>query len=54
MSELITCVESEMYREGGIELRLYVHKDNAVAKRAYEKSGFSLSDYQIMALGKEH
>uniref|UniRef100_UPI0030EF0681 GNAT family N-acetyltransferase n=1 Tax=Vibrio vulnificus TaxID=672 RepID=UPI0030EF0681 len=54
MSELITCVESEMYREGGLELRLYVHKDNVVAKRAYEKSGFSFSDYQIMVLSKEH
>ena len=54
MHELISCVESEMYREGGLELRLYVHRDNAVAKRAYEKSGFSLSDYQVMVLSKEH
>ncbi|GAL31500.1 hypothetical protein JCM19239_2722 [Vibrio variabilis] len=54
MRELISCVESEMYREDGLELRLYVHRDNAVAKRAYEKSGFSLSDYQIMVLNKEN
>ncbi|USD62087.1 GNAT family N-acetyltransferase [Vibrio sp. SCSIO 43140] len=53
MRELISCVESEMHREGGLELRLYVHRDYAVAKRAYEKSGFSLSDYQIMVLNKE-
>lgn len=53
MRDLISCVELEMHREGGLELRLYVHKDNAVAKRAYEKVGFSFSDYQVMVLGQE-
>lgn len=52
MSELISYVESEMYRAGGLELRLYVHSNNVVARRAYEKSGFSLSDYQIMVLSQ--
>ena len=50
---LINAVESEMKRENGLELRLYVHKDNKVAIRAYEKVGFVISNYDVMTL-KNH
>ncbi|WP_233840440.1 GNAT family N-acetyltransferase [Dyella sp. 2HG41-7] len=33
-----------------LELRLYVHKDNSAAIRAYMKNGFGPSDYQIMTM----
>ena len=32
-----------------LDLRLYVHKDNKAAVRAYEKAGFSSSAYRIMS-----
>ena len=50
---LISAVKAEMERENGLELRLYVHKDNKVAIRAYEKVGFEISDYKVMIL-KNH
>jgi RimJ/RimL family protein N-acetyltransferase len=50
---LISAVKSEMNRENGLELRLYVHKDNKVAIRAYEKVGFVISNYDVMIL-KNH
>ncbi len=50
MDRLITHVNTEMLKQGGLELRLYVHSNNLVAKRAYKKAGFKLSDYQIMTL----
>ena len=40
MPKLIDVVKSEMDAQGGLELRLYVHGENIVAKRAYEKAGF--------------
>jgi len=48
--ELIKVVELEMRRQGGLELRLYVHKDNIRAKKAYGKAGFTNTDYEIMSL----
>ena len=50
---LISAVKAELERENGLELRLYVHKDNKVAIRAYEKAGFEISDYKVMIL-KNH
>ncbi len=50
---LINAVKSEMKRENGLELRLYVHKNNKVAIRAYEKVGFMFSNYDVMIL-KSH
>ena len=54
MPKLIDVVKSEMEAQGGLELRLYVHGDNIVAKRAYEKAGFNQSPYKIMVLGDQH
>lgn len=50
MAKLINAVEEEMSRQGGLELRIYVHKNNAIAKRAYEKIGFNDSNYKMMSL----
>jgi GNAT superfamily N-acetyltransferase len=47
---LMNAVKTEMERENGLELRLYVHKNNKVAIRAYEKVGFEISDYDVMIL----
>lgn len=52
MSRLIDVVKTEMIAQGGLELRLYVHRNNIVAKKAYEKVGFTYSDYAIMTLSK--
>ncbi|MGL6313146.1 GNAT family N-acetyltransferase [Vibrio sp. WXL103] len=51
MSLLIEAVKSEMISQKGLELRLYVHKDNHAAIKAYRKANFSTSDYEIMVLG---
>ena len=47
---LVEHVRGEMQREGGVELRLYVHPENARAVRAYEKLGFARLPYVMMAL----
>jgi GNAT superfamily N-acetyltransferase len=52
MTLLLEAVKSEMKSQQGLELRLYVHKDNGVAVRAYEKANFEHSDYRIMTLSK--
>lgn len=52
MQLLLEAVRSEMNKKKGLELRLYVHKENNTAIKAYEKSGFIHSDYKIMVLGK--
>jgi len=52
MSMLLDAIKSEMASQNGLELRLYVHKDNGAAIRAYEKANFLHSDYKIMVLGK--
>lgn len=49
---LIDAVKAEMNKENGLELRLYVHKDNKTAIRAYEKIGFEKSDYDVMIIKK--
>lgn len=50
MSLLLKAVVDEMIRHKGLELRLYVHKDNRRAIRAYEKASFERSPYEIMIL----
>ena len=52
MALLLEAVINEMKAQKGLELRLYVHKDNSAAIRAYEKANFEHSDYRIMSLGK--
>ena len=49
INALIAAVEEEMRSQGGIELRLYVHRHNEKAIRAYEKAGFESCQYEIMA-----
>lgn len=50
MSMLLEAVKHEMKAQKGLELRLYVHKDNSTAVRAYENAKFSKSNYEIMIL----
>jgi len=50
MQKLLDTVKKEAQREGGLELRLYVHSTNTRALKAYRKSGFSESDYRIMRM----
>jgi L-amino acid N-acyltransferase YncA len=50
MEELLQEVKHAAKHEDAIELRLYVHRDNKRAIRAYQKAGFSDSDYNIMLL----
>jgi len=45
---LLAAVQEEMKKEHALELRLYVHKANKKAIRAYEKVGFKQSDYEVM------
>jgi GNAT superfamily N-acetyltransferase len=54
MSKLLDAVEKEMASQNGLELRLYVHQQNEKAIRAYEKTGFEKSSYQIMVRKSEH
>ena len=37
MSILLKTVKSEVKQQQGLELRLYVHKNNVAAVKAYEK-----------------
>lgn len=53
MALLIDAVKSEMMYQGGIELRLYVNKDNIQAKQAYERYRFKQSVYEVMVLDEE-
>ena len=50
VQKLIDTVKEEAQREGGIDLRLYVHRINTRAIKAYRKLGFSESDYLIMRM----
>lgn len=50
MSLLLDAVKHEMKEQKGLELRLYVHKDNSKAVRAYQNAHFSKSDYEVMVL----
>lgn len=47
---LLNAVVEEMEVRGGLELRLYVHKDNRRAIGAYRKSFFETLPYKIMVL----
>ena len=48
MPRMLATVQKEMGSQGGLQLRLYVHRDNHAAVRAYEKAGFERSPYEIM------
>lgn len=50
MRMLLETIHNEMLSQDGIELRIYVNKDNRAAKRAYERSGFRLSVYEVMVM----
>jgi predicted GNAT family acetyltransferase len=54
ITKLLDAVEKEMRNQNGLELRLYVHRDNAKAIRAYEKVGFAKSPYEIMVRQDKH
>jgi len=51
MQKLIQTVKQAARKEKALDLRLYVHKSNKRAIRAYRKTGFSDSEYKIMRLG---
>ena len=48
MDLLLDAIRSDMKKQDGLELRLYVHEDNQVAIKAYKKSNFTFSKYRIM------
>jgi GNAT superfamily N-acetyltransferase len=50
MDMLLQEVKNVAKTEDAIELRLYVHRNNKRAIKAYKKSGFCDSDYEIMIL----
>lgn len=50
---LLQAVIEEMQLQGGLELRLYVHRDNKRAIGAYRKSAFEALPYAIMALKRD-
>ncbi len=48
METILKEVQSAAKNESAIELRLYVHKENTRAIRAYQKAGFRNADYTMM------
>ena len=50
MQRLIQALKDTARNEDALELRLYVHKNNAQAISAYQKAGFFDSDYRIMTI----
>jgi GNAT superfamily N-acetyltransferase len=50
MEQLIQALKDAARNEGALELRLYVHKNNAQAISAYQKVGFFDADYRIMTM----
>jgi len=50
MERLIQALKDTARNEDALELRLYVHKNNAQAISAYQKAGFFDSDYRIMTM----
>jgi len=50
MGTLLQEVTHAAKKENAIEVRLYVHKDNKRATKAYQKAGFNNSDYKMMIL----
>ena len=49
LETLLGAVLEAARAENALELRLYVHKENRVAVRAYKKAGFSASPYLTMS-----
>lgn len=49
-SKLMETVKTEAKKMGGLDIRLYVHKKNVRAIKAYLKSGFKESKYKMMIL----
>ena len=49
LDTLLDAVRGAGQEDGCLELRLYVHKDNAAAVRAYEKADFGETPYRIMS-----
>ncbi|MEM9327048.1 MAG: GNAT family N-acetyltransferase [Bacteroidota bacterium] len=52
-ARLIAEVNAEMQKQNGLELRLYVHRGNLAAMKAYERIGFDGLDYEIMKLSRK-
>ena len=50
IERLIQALKDIAQEKGVIELRLYVHKNNAQAISAYQKVGFFDADYRIMTM----
>ena len=50
MEALLRAVKHTARKENAVELRLYVHRDNKRAIKAYQKAGFNDADYNIMIL----
>jgi GNAT superfamily N-acetyltransferase len=50
MRLLLDKVREAARKEEAIDIRLYVHKDNIRAIKAYSREGFSVSPYQIMRM----
>ena len=50
MQRLIQALKDAAQDEDALELRLYVHKNNAQAISAYQKVGFFDADYRIMTM----
>ena len=50
MERLIQTLKDTARNEDALELRLYVHKNNAQAISAYQKVGFFDADYRIMTM----
>ena len=50
MQQLIQALKDTAQEEGALELRLYVHKNNAQAISAYQKVGFFDAEYRIMTM----
>ncbi len=50
MTLLLDAVKARAKIENALEIRLYVHKENVRAIKAYQRAGFSDLPYQIMAM----
>ena len=50
MKVLIDAVRESARRDLALELRLYVHKNNERALKAYRKAGFVDADYRILRI----
>ena len=50
MKRLVDAVKTAAKNEHAKELRLYVHRDNHRAIKAYQRDGFVASQYDIMSM----